>query len=65
MASKDELKSSLELAQGKISMVKRLLSYVDEYKLKKDNVHSNYEYDTLEDGINKFETILKVFLKLM
>lgn len=57
-----KLKEQLELAENQLHFIRVLRAYKKEYKTKQENVHSNYEFDTIEDAINKFDYLLNMFI---
>ena len=57
-----KMKEQLELAENQLHFIRLLRAYKKEYKTKQENVHSNYEYDTIEDAIKKFDCLLDLFI---
>lgn len=61
MTAKEELK----IAYLKLDIIRTLKNYKEEYDNKLDNVSSNQEYDTIKDAIDKFETLLSMFISVI
>ena len=57
-----KLKEQLELAENQLHFIRVLRAYKNEYKTKQDNVHSNYEFDIIEDAIKKFDYLMNQFI---